>query len=200
MEAKPILWFTIIANLAGAYFGFFVYYSTQLLSTNPLLWVFVADSPLSVTVFAIALVLIAFNKKSDFLNFLASALVLKYGLWTIFVITAFPDIFFSPQSLWLYIAMLVLHAGMVLEAFALAGKTTLKTATWVIVLAWLLLNDVLDYGFGYFPSSIAHTGLSIVAPVSLLLSFACILLLFAAFRKNKPNALSKLLFFPEKLT
>ncbi len=194
MERKPgiILLLVIIANLIGAYFGFFVYYADQIAATPLPLLVFVADCPLAVLLVAASLFLVWIGKKNDFLSFLASAYALKYGIWTVVVILYFNQIYFAPAYWELYAIMLVTHFGMMLESFALVGKIEVKTEYLLIVLAWFLLNDYMDYFWGLKPWTVPNDAL--LLPFTVLLSVASVSALYLAYTKKKPKIFTDLLF------
>ncbi|MCX6768393.1 MAG: DUF1405 domain-containing protein [Candidatus Micrarchaeota archaeon] len=194
MERKLgiVLLLAIIANLIGAYFGFFVYYQEQIAATPVFLLAFVADCPLAVLLVAASLFLVWIGKKNDFLSFLASAYALKYGFWTVFVILYFNQIYFAPAYWELYAIMLVTHFGMMLESFALVGKIEVKKEYLMIVLGWFLLNDYMDYFWGLKPWTVPDNGL--LLPFTLLLSIASVLVLYLVYTKKKPKIFTDLLF------
>jgi len=194
MERKLgiVLLLAIIANLIGAYFGFFVYYQEQIAATPVFLLAFVADCPLAVLLVAASLFLVWIGKKNDFLSFLASAYALKYGIWTVFVILYFNQIYFAPAYWELYAIMLVTHFGMMLESFALVGKIEVKKEYLLIVLAWFLLNDYMDYFWGLKPWAVPNDGL--LLPFTVLLSIISVLALYLAYAKKKPKIFTDLLF------
>ncbi|NYZ60258.1 DUF1405 domain-containing protein [Candidatus Micrarchaeota archaeon] len=194
MEKKLgiVLLLAIIANLIGAYFGFFVYYQGQIAATPIYLLAFVADCPLAVLLVAASLFLVWIGKKNDFLSFLASAYALKYGIWTVFVILFFNQIYFAPAYWELYAIMLVTHFGMVLESFALVGRIDVKKEHLLIVLGWFLLNDYMDYFWGLKPWTVPNDGL--LLPFTVLLSVASVLALYFAYTKKKPKIFTDLLF------
>ena len=194
MEKKfgIILLLVIIANLIGAYFGFFIYYAEQIAATPAFLLAFVADCPLAVLLVAASLFLVWIGKKNDFLSFLASAYALKYGIWTVAVILWFNQIYFAPAYWELYAIMLVTHSGMVLESFALVGKIDVKKEYLLVVLGWFLLNDYMDYFWGLKPWTVPNDGL--LLPFTVLLSIASVSTLYLAYTKKKPRIFTDLLF------
>jgi len=194
MEKKLgiVLLLAIIANLIGAYFGFFVYYQEQIAATPIYLLAFVADCPLAVLLVAASLFLVWIGKKNDFLSFLASAYALKYGIWTVFVILYFNQIYFAPAYWGLYAIMLVTHFGMMLESFALVGKIEVKKEHLLIVLGWFLLNDYMDYFWGLKPWTVPND--AILLPFTVLLSIISVLALYLAYMKKKPKIFTDLLF------
>ena len=194
MEKKPwiVLLLAIIANLIGAYFGFFVYYKEQIMATPLPLLAFTADCPLAVLLFAAALLLHLIGKKNNFLSFLAAAYCLKYGFWTVAVILYFNQLYFEPENWALYATMLITHFGMALESFALVGKIEVKKKYLMIVLGWFLLNDYMDYFWGMRPWTVPNDGL--LLPFTVLLSIGSALILYHAYTKKEPKIFTNLLF------
>ena len=194
MERRPwvVLLLVIIANLIGAYFGFFVYYKEQIMATPLPLLAFTADCPLAVLLFAAALFLHLIGKKNDFVSFLAAAYCLKYGFWTVAVILCFNQIYFAPAYWELYAIMLMTHFGMVLESFALIGKIEVKKEYLLAVLGWFLLNDYMDYFWGMGPWTVPNEGW--LLPFTVSLSVASASLLCLAYTKKKPEMFTDLLF------
>lgn len=182
----------VLANLIGAYFGFFVYYKEQIAATPLTFLVFVADCPLAVLLFAAALVLFWFGRKNDLFSFLAASYCLKYGVWTVAVILWFHQIFFSPDYWMLYAVLLVTHAGMALEAFSLVGRVDVKGMGAGIVLAWLLLNDYMDYFWGLAPWTVPESWW--LLPFTAGLSLFSVGALYWAYRSWKPTLFGRTLF------
>lgn len=153
MEYKDVLFrrktliLIALVNLLGTVFGFY-YYSDQLLSTDLLLWIFVPASPIATLLFAVSIYLNADDKGLPILDALAFISNLKYGLWTIIVLTYYSEIFFSPNSIGLYTFMLISHFGMALQAFLLFKWKKIGLKALLGAFFWYLVNDFIDYTFG----------------------------------------------------
>ncbi len=191
---KPgiIFLLVILANLIGAYFGFFIYYQEQIAATPLPLLVFVADCPLAVLLFAAILILYWFGMKNDFFSFLAASYCLKYGVWTVFIILWFNQIFFAPEHWMMYSVLLVTHAGMALEAFSLVGRVKIGKVGAAAVLGWFLLNDYMDYFWGLMPWSVPESWW--LLPFTVGLSLVSVGALYWAYRNGKPKVFEKILF------
>ncbi len=168
LERKDIFYLALIANVAGTVYGWY-YYRYQLLSTPPYLWFLVTDSPNSTLFFVIALVMMKLNRKNDSVSFFASANLIKYGLWTDFVLLFHRDFFFAPERYLLYTGIFVTHFLMAVEALPLAY--TIKRLRWSfgIALIWLLGNDYVDYFHDLHPY-IPENGIEAVAAFTIALS------------------------------
>ena len=150
---KTLLLCLISANLIGALYGFIFFYGDQLVEvfkTKAWLLLFVPDCPLFALLMAISFGLLLVNKKNNFLFFLSSAGAMKYGFWTIFILTAFPKYYFSQNTL-LYSILLIAHIGLFFEAFLLLRNIEIKTWHFSLVLLFLLFNEIADYSFGTKP-------------------------------------------------
>ncbi len=139
-----------IINLIGFVYGIH-YYSQQLSVTPMYLWVFTLDSPLPVLAFAfIAYLFYSGKKVPQWLLFLAIVGLVKYGFWTELVIFLFRDYFFAAAPV-IYAMNLILHIGMIAEGAVLISRLNPKSSDMLVVLAFFLLNDILDYFFGTLP-------------------------------------------------
>lgn len=148
-RASYILLALVLANIAGALFGIIIYWD-QLSATSPLLWIFVPDCPLYVVAFSVALILMEKKMQNSAISFIISAGLLKYGIWTLFVLAAFSPYFFSPRFALLNGILFILHIGMAAEALVL-GMKKFSPAILLAALAWFLLNDFVDYFVGVHP-------------------------------------------------
>lgn len=144
---RNTLFLIVLVNLLGTVFGFY-YYSEQLISTDPLLWIFVPASPIATLLFAASIYLNADDRGLPILDALAFISNLKYGLWTVFVLSYYSEIFFSADSIGLYVFMLVSHFGMALQAFMVFEWRNIGLKALSGAFLWYLFNDFIDYNFG----------------------------------------------------
>jgi uncharacterized membrane protein YpjA len=140
----------MVINLLGSGFGY--YYYKSLLAASPLwLWIFIPDSPNSTLLFSLAIFLILMGRGSSTLSALGSVYVMKYGLWTMFVILYYSEYFLSPPLTGYYWLMFWLHFGMVIEPVVILHTLEKGKRVLLIPLIWLLINDFFDYGLGTTP-------------------------------------------------
>ncbi len=157
------------ANLIGAAFGFFVYYSEQLKVTQFLLWPFVPDCPLYAATIVLAYFLV---KRLDWFVYLAALGAAKYGAWTVGALVLYSDFYFSQNSL-LYSFILVSHIVLCLEGLYFIGRIAPKKI-WVLgSLAWFLINDAADYLLGTHPP-IPNGAETVLFPATVLLTLAVV--------------------------
>ncbi len=150
LSSKRLLVALAMINLAGFAYGIY-YYSHQLSLTPFYLWIFTIDSPFPVLLFvAVAYFLYHGRNVPQWLLFLAVVGLIKYGFWTALVIFLFRDYFFGFAP-FVYALNLPLHIGMIAEGLVLATMLKPRTADMLVVVAFFLLNDVLDYFFGTLP-------------------------------------------------
>ena len=150
MNRSPLLLLLIIANLAGAFYGFFIYYPSQFVNTPLALWIFVPDCPLYVFVFAVALLLSWKGVENDAFSFIVSIGLMKYGLWTMFALAYYGWFFFSAPYAIVSAVIFALHFGMAAEGLVPRVRRC-GIGVLAIGFAWFLLNDLMDYVVGTAP-------------------------------------------------
>jgi len=114
----------ISLNLLGIYFGYSVY-EYQFALHPAYLAIFVPDCPLYVL---LSLIIILGLVKNDIFSFIVSIGMVKYGLWTVFILLFHSGFYFAPRP--------VQHVGdfcngahgMALEGLAICPKK--KIARW----------------------------------------------------------------------
>lgn len=135
----------IAANLLGTLFGFY-YYLPQFTETNPLLWIFVADSPLATLFIAVSLLGKYYNMNNGLVDVLAFIGNIKYGLWTVFVLLFYFETFWTGNTAPMYFFLLFSHLGMFLQAFLIPEYSDFSFKAFIAGGSWFLVNDLLDYG------------------------------------------------------
>lgn len=174
---KRALYIIALANLFGTLFGFY-YYSDQLLSTDPILWIFVPASPIATLLFAASIYLNADDRGLPILDALAFVSNLRYGLWTVFCLIYYSEIFFTGNSVGLYGFMLVSHFAMAVQAFILFKWENIGLKALFLASGWYLFNDLIDYSLGThtelyteytLPAEVAAYSLTFLAFISGLL-------------------------------
>jgi len=184
LNNKKILLFLAIANIAGFFAGIY-FYREQLTSSNPLLWIVIMDSPISVLLFAAVCMLLYFNKKMpEALKFFASVYVIKYGIWTMLTLWLYRSNYVIPIDQMIGIADFILHFGMVLEGVVLAPRIKPKLRDLLLVISLFLINDYCDYFLG----TVTRIPLTYI-DLLMLESFAATLVitfLFFIFQNRKP--------------
>lgn len=169
-NAPSLLWLlgvNTLAMLVGVRF-----YVETMPEVPTFLWIFYLDSPAALFLAILSLTILLANLGNPleklpqnralvYLHTLAFVWLVKYGLWTFVALNLgfssyFPDLY----DYWFIV---ITHLAFVLEAYLIPhyGKTT-KGAL-ALSLTLLLLNDLLDYGFGYHPPLRYEPGL--VLPV-----------------------------------
>jgi uncharacterized membrane protein YpjA len=117
------------------------------------------------------------NRPLAYLHTLAFVWLVKYGLWTALALNLRPDLYvgFSAAALWDYWGIMFTHLGFVVEAFLIPhyGRTTRGALGFALVA--LLVNDVFDYGLGYYPPLRYEPGVVLVV-ATVALSFLSVAL------------------------
>ena len=169
----------ILLNLFGLLYGIYCYYDELIyFFKKPYLLIFVPDCPLYVLLFIISFPLLLIGKRYNLLYFLTGSGILKYSIWTIFVLSFFSSYYPKPES---YI-LIFLHILMFLEGFLFFG-IKLKILYLPIIISWFLLNDFVDYSLGTAPT-IPESNL--ILPVSILLSIFIPIFFFLLSKKFQP--------------
>lgn len=163
MVRRILFWFIVLANMVGSVYGFVFFYGEQFLATSPLLWVFVADCPLYALLFGLAFLFRGeakpgtlkawFGEVPDLslLWFVAFVGAMKYGFWTVFVLSAYSGFYFTPELSLLYSVLFISHLFMLFETMLLVGKIRVKDWFLFAGAGWFLLNDLSDYLLGTHP-------------------------------------------------
>ncbi len=154
------------------FFGY-LSYSNMFPDFNPALWVFIPDCPLYV-ILLLAIVLL--DIKSDAFRFLAGAGLIKYGLWTLMIFALYPEYYFSDLYVKQTTILVVGHILMVLASLIIVPKK-IDARILLLVVAWFLLNDFVDYEIGTLPRFPAGH-LDFVIPATVALSVISVLGLY----------------------
>ncbi|MFA6214167.1 MAG: DUF1405 domain-containing protein [Candidatus Micrarchaeia archaeon] len=163
----------IFLNAAAVIIGATVYLG-QLSETPTHLLIFVPDCPLYVF---LALLILLGLVKNDIFSFIVSIGMVKYGLWTVFVLIFHSGYYFSPGMIGISAVFVIGHIGMALEGLAILPKKAGLPAL-ALALAWFLLNDYSDYFLGTVPL-IPPSGMGIVRGLTFASSLLLPLALFA---------------------
>jgi len=170
---RALFYIAICLNLLAIYFGYAVY-ADQFSLHPPYLAIFVPDCPLYVF---LSLLVIFGIVRNDIFSFIVSIGMVKYGLWTIFVLFFHSSFYFSPDMLAISVIFVIGHIGMALEGLALLPKKQLALPALALAIAWFLINDFSDYFLGTVPL-IPPGGMEMVGGITIASSIALPLLLF----------------------
>lgn len=147
-----------LANAVGIAYGFY-YYLPQFAVTPAWLWPLVPDSPMAVLLMSVALAALVAGRGRPWLNLLGAGAMVKVGLWTGVVLSAFPQHFgFSPLPDLscstgvlgcgnLNTALFYLHLGMALEALVVLDRLPTSPEPYLAVGGVFLLADLVDYAW-----------------------------------------------------
>jgi len=190
METKKYLfWAIVTANLIGAAYGFIFYYGAQLtyyLRTAPQFLLFIPDCPLFSLLFAITLLLIYYKKKLNWFCFLAAAGAMKYGFWTVFVLSYYSEFYFTPDQFFMYSVLFISHIGLLIQPVLLWGKVQATRNAIAAAIAFLLVSAVVDYVFSVHPPMPLYAP-EFMFPMSVFMAIVFVALAALMFRRlNKP--------------
>ncbi|MDD5337065.1 MAG: DUF1405 domain-containing protein [Candidatus ainarchaeum sp.] len=160
MNFRVFLLLLVMANMFGFLVGMLTYYD-QMAGVNPLLWVFIPDCPLYVLLATLFFVGVF---KNDLLRCITAMGLVKYGIWTEYVLLGYGQYLDSKGFL---ILLGVEHIGMILQFFLVAKQFDKKTIA--MATGWFLLNDYVDYWLGLHPY-VPNIDLPVVAAFTISLS------------------------------
>lgn len=142
-ENKKFLFILALINfIAGIYA--LQYYFLQLQNTNPLLWIFVVDCPLYAFLFGIILILKIKKIEKPWLVFIVLVGVVKYALWTLFVL-------WQGNFLAIYYTFTWSHILMVVETLVFFRVYAFKIRHVLLAIVWFIVCDFFDYVIGTHP-------------------------------------------------
>lgn len=145
-----IMWFLVVVLAGSAVAGYIYWYGNSILAAPWYLWLFVPDSPLSVTLMAAALVAFHFGHHWDLLGLVAAGTCIKYGIWTDFV--WFTDYLSGGDYHSAAILMSATHFGMVILGLIIAVFLRFRLVAVAVTSLFLIVNDIVDYVLGYHPN------------------------------------------------
>lgn len=144
-----IAWLLVVVNLGSAIPGYLYWYGDSLSAAPWYFWLFVPDSPLSVTFMGAALVAFHYGRRWQFLGLIACGACMKYGLWTDFV--WFTNYLSGGSYHFDAVLMSVTHFGMIVEGLMLSTFLRFRPLPVLFASLFLIVNDVVDYVLGYHP-------------------------------------------------
>ena len=192
-NAPSLIWLHVIcvgATLVGISF-----YLETMPQVHPFLWPLYLDSPAALFLATLSLATLLSNLGRPlsaartnlvlaYLHTFAFVWLVKYGLWTVLALNVgFWEYF---PALWDYWGIIVTHLGFVLLAYLIPhyGRTT--RGALAASLGLMLLNDLVDYGFGLHPPLRYEPGV-ILPAATVALSFLSVALAARAFDRLEPR-------------
>lgn len=191
-----MLWTLFIVNLLGSIYGFY-WYKNQLIDVGSWLNIFVPDSPTASAAFTIVLGLFILKRHFPLLEAFAAVTLFKYGVWAVVIIIAgaAQNAYLHGGSMlshmqWTDWMLMCSHGGMAIQALLYGRFYVYRLVHLLIVAAWTLLNDVVDYTLNlhpWLPASLANVDY-MIGGYTMALSFLSLViaawLVYNPFRKN----------------
>ncbi len=131
----------------GAIFALY-YYFEQLMTVPVHLWIFVPSSSIVALFMACSIYLNLRGRRFPLLDSLAFIGNFKYGLWTVFCLVYYFDIFYGSYSTMFYSFMLLTHLGMFLQSFIVFKWGNISWFPLTLSFIWFEINDIIDYTIG----------------------------------------------------
>ncbi|MFB6170306.1 MAG: DUF1405 domain-containing protein [Haloarculaceae archaeon] len=169
LSNAPSLSWLVFANAVAVLVGV-RYYVATMPGISTFLWPLYADSPAAVFLMALALATLLpnigrsprdlpRNRPLAYLHTFAFVWLVKYGLWTAFVLNLHFSAYYP--DLWGYFGILFTHLGFVAEAYLLPHAAGTTRGALAAALVALLANDAVDYLFGLHPPLRFEPGLAL---------------------------------------
>lgn len=157
----------VIINILGSIYGYY-WYRNQLQETPVYFWPLVPDSPLSTTLFALALLCALLGWRFSTLQAVAVTACIKYGIWAVALITHYWA--HGGEVRFTEIMLLLSHLGMAAQAVWFLRRMTVLLKGALAAAAWMMLNDAVDYLLNLHPYFFAENQFGFAAAGAVLLT------------------------------
>jgi len=159
LENAPSLVWLVVVNAVAILVGV-RYYVETMSGVSTFLWPLYADSPTALFLMTLSLVTLwpflgepledaPTNLPLAYLHTIALVWLVKMGVWTVVALNLGFTLYFP--ALWAYFGIIVTHVGFVAEGALVPHYARTTRGALVTALVLALANDLLDYGFGYYP-------------------------------------------------
>ncbi|PSP61231.1 DUF1405 domain-containing protein [Halobacteriales archaeon QH_8_67_36] len=159
LENAPSLVWLVVVNAVAILVGV-RYYVETMPGVSTFLWPLYADSPTALFLMTLSLVTLwpflgesledaPTNRPLAYLHTIALVWLVKMGVWTVVALNLGFTLYFP--ALWAYFGIIVTHVGFVAEGALVPHYARTTRGALVTALVLALANDLLDYGFGYYP-------------------------------------------------
>ena len=176
LENAPSLVWLVVVNAVAILVGV-RYYVETMPGVSTFLWPLYADSPAALFLMTLSLAtLLPFLGQSlddvpvtlplAYLHTIAFVWLVKMGVWTVVALNLGFDVYFP--AAWAYFGIIVTHIGFIAEGLLVPHYARTTRGALVTALVLALGNDILDYGFGYYPPLRYDPGPALVAATVLL--------------------------------
>ena len=193
----PSLVMLLVASAVAFLVGVRFYVDTMP-AVSTLLWPLYADSPTAIALATLSLATLLptlnqplsatpTNRPLAYLHTLTYVWLIKYGLWVVIALNRRVGLYigFDADAFYAYWGIIGTHLLFVALAFAILhyGRTTRGALG--VSLGLLLLNDIVDYGFGYHPPLRYEPGI-VVPTLTVALSVGVVVLAAWQFDRLEP--------------
>ena len=189
----------LVAN-AVAFLVVVRFYVDTMPAVPTLLWPLYADSPTAIALATLSLATLLptldrplsetpINRPLAYLHTFAFVWLIKYGLWVVIALNRRVGLYIGvdADALYAYWGIIGTHLLFVALAFAILhyGRTTRGALS--LSLGLLLANDIVDYGFGFYPPLRYEPGV-VVPTLTVALSVGVVALAAWQFDRLEPPA------------
>lgn len=175
----------LVANAVAFLVGVRFYVDTMA-AVPTLLWPLYADSPTAIALATLSLATLLptlgrplseapINRPLAYLHTFAFVWLIKYGLWVVVALNRRVGLYigFDADALYAYWGIIGTHLLFVALAFAILHYGRTKRGALGLSLGLLLANDIVDYGFGFYPPLRYEPGV-VVPAATVALSFVAV--------------------------
>ncbi|GAV24747.1 hypothetical protein ciss_06800 [Carboxydothermus islandicus] len=164
---KLYVFLLLLVNLFGSIWGY-LWYRGQLLKEPLIFWPLIPDSPLSTTLLTLAFFLMLFGREITGLTLWAGMMCFKYGFWALGILMQFW--YLSGRIEPVEVMLFVSHLGMIVESIIYVKGIPVTKKAYFFSVIWLILEDVVDWGFGLHPYLFLEEQFSFAVVLALVLS------------------------------
>ena len=148
LRNKSFLMVLLITNILGAAYGY-VWYGSQLASTDWMFLPFVPDSPTACLFFVFVLIAFLLGKNWGLFEALALISLFKYGIWA--VVMNLLTLTVNGELHWTGYMLMASHFAMALQGLLYAPFYRIKNWHLITAAIFTVHNEIIDYVFGQMP-------------------------------------------------
>ena len=148
LRNKSFLMVLLITNILGAAYGY-VWYGSQLASTDWMFLPFVPDSPTACLFFVFVLIAFLLGKNWGLFEALALISLFKYGIWA--VVMNLLTLAVNGELPWTGYMLIASHFAMALQGLLYAPFYRIKNWHLITAAIFTVHNEIIDYVFGQMP-------------------------------------------------
>ncbi|MGN1402448.1 MAG: DUF1405 domain-containing protein [Bacillus sp. (in: firmicutes)] len=148
LRHQSMIMLLLLINIFGTFYGY-IWYTGQLLDTEPLFLPFVPDSPTACLFFVFVLAAFLFRTNWGLFEALAFISLFKYGVWA--VCMNLLTLYVTGTLHWTGYMLMASHLAMALQGLLYAPFYRIKVWHLSVAAVFTVHNEIIDYVFGQMP-------------------------------------------------